>query len=288
MANLSSAAHRARHHAERATDNWLDTVARIGYATKGVLYVIIGVLAVQAAVGAGGATTGSEGAIRSMADEPFGQVLLALTAVGLLFYALWRLFAAAVDAEHKGTDAKGLFTRAGFMVSGLIHLFLAFQAASIVFGWQLLGGGGGGGGDSQAEWTADLMAMPFGRWLVGIAGGVIILVALGHFYEAYKASFMREYNTREMDADTRRWARRIGQFGLSARGVVFALIGAFLIQAALQAQPEEARGISGALDSLAAQPYGPWLLGLVAAGLVAYGVFCFSRARYRHFDTNTR
>lgn len=270
----------AKKKMQAASDDWIEKLARIGYATKGIVYVIVGVLALQAAFGAGGSTEGTRGAIREIGDEPFGQILLVLTAIGLLGYSLWRFVQAALDVEREGSDAEGIGKRIGYAISGLAYVFLAWTAASIVFGW-----GSSGSGNSRQEWTATLMAQPFGRWIVGIIGVVIIGVGLHHFYRAYKAKFMEEYKTGMMERKEEKWARRIGQFGLSARGIVFCLIGTFFIQAALQAQPSEAQGLSGALETLAAQPYGPWLLGLVAAGLVAYGVYCFSRARYRYFPT---
>ena len=277
---LSLTGRQAKRKIQAASDDWIEKLARAGYAAKGVVYVIVGVLALQAAFGTGGSTDGTQGAIREIGDQPFGQVLLVLTAIGLLGYSLWRFVQAALDVEREGSDAEGIGKRIGYAISGLVYLFLAWTAASIVFGW-----GSSGSGGSRQEWTATLMAQPFGRWIVGIVGVVIIGVGLHHFYRAYKADFMKQYKTGMMERKEEKWAKRIGQFGLSARGVVFCMIGSFLIQAALQAQPSEAQGLSGALETLAAQPYGPWLLGLVAAGLVAYGIYCFSRARYRYFPT---
>ncbi len=275
----------AERGARKATDtpgrsDWLDTFARIGYVAKGVVYTIVGVLAVQAAFGSGGQTTGSRGALHEIASQSFGQILLVLTGIGLLGYAIWRLVAAALDPSNEGTDAKGLVKRTGYAVSGLINGALAVLALRIAFG-----SGGGGGGGSRQTMTAKLMSQPFGLWLVGIVGAIIIGVGLYHFYKAYKAKFMEKYAAGEMSATERTWARRIGRVGLSARAVVFCMIGTFFIQAALQADPSEAGGLDKALQELQQQPYGPWLLGLVAIGLVCYGVYCFSYARYRHFET---
>ena len=169
--------------------------------------------------------------------------------------------------------------RTGYAVSGLIHAALAFFAGRLA-----LGMGGSGGGDAAQAWTATLLAQPFGPWLAGGIGGVIISVGLGHFYTAYKARFMAEYNLRVMRAAEKQWAKRIGRFGLAARGVTFIIIGGFLISAAVQTDPHQTKGLDAALLTLAQQPYGSWLLGIVALGLVAYGVFCFSRARYCHFS----
>ena len=261
-------------------DDWLETAARVGYTAKGVVYTIVGVLAVQAAFTGGGQTTGARGAIREIASQSFGQILLVLTALGLFGYAVWRLTAAALDPANEGTDAEGLVKRTGYAVSGLINGALAFFAARIAFG------SGGGGGRSSQGLTAQLMSQPFGQWLVGIVGAIIIGVGLYHFYRAFKDKFMEKYKVGEMSRTERTWARRIGEVGLSARGVVFCMIGVFVIQAALQSQPGEVRGLGGAFNTLLQQPYGPWLMGLVAIGFVCYGIYCFSYARYRHFKTN--
>lgn len=271
--------------AERAApgSDWLETFARVGYAAKGVVYTIIGVLAVQAAFTGGGQAEGSRGAIREIASQPFGQVLLILTAAGLACYAVWRLVMAALDPEREGTDAKGLVKRIGYAVSGLVNLALAYFAVRLVIGGA---GSGGGGGSSQEEMTARLMSEPYGLWIVGAIGAIIVGVGLYHFYRVYTAKFMRKYDA-EMSLDKRRLARRIGRLGLAARGVAFCLIGSFFIDAAISQNPGEAGGLSEAFRTLLQQPYGPWLLGAVAVGFVCYGLYCFSYARYRRFQTNT-
>jgi hypothetical protein len=204
-----------------------------------------------------------------------------VTAVGLSGYTLWRFVQAFVDPERQGTEAKGLITRLGCAVSGVAYAALAVLAARMA-----LGVGSGGGNNAEQEWTATLLAQPFGQWLVGIVGVIIIGVGLAHFYMAYTATFMQEYAPGEMSARQQQWARRIGQWGLAARGVTFCLIGGFLMYAGISADPSEARGLGGALATLAQQPYGPWLLGVVALGLVAYGIFCMSQALYRRVVTH--
>lgn len=264
---------------QNVSDDWLDTFARFGYAAKGAVYAVVGVLAAQVAFGTGGSTTGTRGAVREIASGPFGQILLGLTALGLTCYAIWRLVLATLDLKSEGRDVEGLTKRVGYAVSGFVNLGLAFFAA------QILIGSGGGGGSSKTELTARLMSQPFGLWLVGLVGAIVIGVGLYHVYRAVNATFMKHYMVSDMDRETRKWAKRIGQWGLSARSVVFVLIGSFLIRAALQADPSETRGLGGALESLLGQPYGPWLLGFVALGLVAYAVYCFSFTRYRRFST---
>ncbi len=271
----------AADYAPDSVHQGIDRMARTGYFTKGIVYIIIGVMAVQAAFNVGGDTEGTRGAILEIGSQPFGQVLLALTAIGLLGYALWRFIAAGVDPYGDGSDAKGIAKRVGFAVSGITYLGLAIWAARIVLG----GSSGGSQGGSSEAWTAKLMAQPFGVWLVGLVGAVIVAIGLYHFYKAYEANFMRRYDSGAMNQRQRTWARRLGRFGLSARGVTFVIIGGFLIQAAAQTDPSETGGLPEALQTLEQQPYGPWVLGIVAAGFVAYGAYCMTRARFSTFST---
>ena len=277
MADISTFAHA---NTPSSSGDWIETMARFGYAAKGVVYGLVGVLALQAAFGAGGSTEGSRGVIQTIAGGTFGQIALVVIGLGLLGYVVWRFVQAIKDPDNKGTDAEGIVKRVGYAVSGLTYAALAFMAFRIVLG------GGGGGGSARQTWTAKLMAQPFGQILVGLVGAIIIGVGLYHFYRAYKANFMKDYKGAEMSATEKTWAERLGRFGLAARGVTFGLIGWFFIQAALQAQPSEAQGLNAALDTLARQGHGPWLLAIVALGFVAYGIYCFSRARYRHFQTS--
>jgi hypothetical protein len=271
--HAAQSAQHAAHSAARS--DTVEKLARFGYAVKGVVYGLIGVLAIMAAFGSGGQTSGSRGVLDTIAGGPFGQVLLVLVAIGLFGYALWRFVQSIVDPDNKGTDAEGLVKRTGYFISGVIYAGLGIAAV------RLLTGSGGGGGSNADSRTATLMEQPFGLWLVGIVGATIIGYGLYQLYKAKEASFFDKLKTGQMSATERTWTKRSGRAGLAARGVVFGIIGFFLIQAALSANPQEARGLGGALDTLAAQPYGPYLLGLVALGLVGYGVYCGVNARYR-------
>jgi hypothetical protein len=259
----------------------VEKLARLGYLVKGVVYALIGILAVMAAFGSGGKTSGSRGVLGTIADGPFGQVLLVVIALGLFGYALWRFVQAFADPDHKGTDAEGIVKRVGYFISGVLYAGLGVAAVRLI-----LGSGGGGGGSNADSWTAKLMAQPFGLWLVGIVGALTIGFGLYQLYKAYQADFFDKLKTAEMSASERTWTKRTGRAGLAARGVVFCIMGVFLIEAALNANPEEARGLGGALDTLAAQPYGPYLLGVVALGLLAYGIYCGVNARYRKIPAN--
>jgi hypothetical protein len=257
---------------------WFEYLARLGYIVKGIVYAIVGVLATQVAFGTGGETTGTKGALQEIVSQPFGTVLLSIVAFGLMGYALWRLVQAAFDPEHKGNDAEGIGARIGYAISGVIYGFLAFTALQIVLG---TGGGGGSSTDSRTAW---LMSQPFGIWLVGIVGVAIIGVGLYQLYRGITADFRKQINEAKMNDREETVVTTTGRIGLSARGVVLGLIGIFVIQAAWQADPNEAAGLGQSLAELAQQPFGPWLLGLVALGLIAYGVFMIMMGRYRHIN----
>ena len=261
----------------------METLARFGYVAKGFVYAAIGVLALLAAFTTGGKTTGTSGALQAIANQPFGQILLALIAVGLVGYAIWRLIEAFNDPDNKGTDAKGILSRLGYALSGLAYLGVAFNAALLAFGNS---SGSSGGSSSKQDWTATVMQQPFGRWLVGIGGALVIGIGFYRIYQAYKTKFRKKLNLSELNAKQEKWLVNISRFGIAARGVVFVMIGFFVIQAAKNYNPQKVKGLDGALQTLAQQPYGKILLGLMALGLIGYAVYLWLQARYRNFQMN--
>ena len=192
---------------------------------------------------------------------------------------MWRLFQGVLDPDDEDAGARSLIKRADHVVNGLFHAALAVSVGRVA-----LGSGGGGGGPD--DWTATLLQQPFGHSLVGIVGAGILAIGLLQFFRAYDATCMEKLKPGEMNPRERRWTRRAGRLGHAARGVVFLVIGVFLVQAALQSDPDEAHGLGGALSAVAAQPFGPYLLGLVAFRLVAFGLFMFVVARYRRIQTS--
>ena len=251
----------------------LEPLARAGFLAKGIVYIIIGWLAVQLAIGSGGQTTGAQGALQVIRQAPAGQFLLILMGIGLIAYALWRLAQAIFDPEGESAaeGAKGGAKRVGYAISGLVYGSLGVSVLTSSLG----GGGGGGGGSSTQGMVATLLQSTAGRWLVGLIGVIIIAVGLYQFKKAAEAKFMRKLSTNA------NWIRRAGQIGFAARGVVYCVIGVLTIVAAVQLDPSETGGINEALTTLAGQPYGPWLLGGVAVGLILYGVYAATLVRYR-------
>ncbi|NJR25037.1 MAG: DUF1206 domain-containing protein [Richelia sp. CSU_2_1] len=262
----------------RATSQpWFDRLARLGYAAKGLVYFLVGFLAAQAAFGTGGRTTDSRGALTTIVTQPFGKFLLFVVTIGIIGYVLLRISQTILDPEHAGEkmDAKGISRRLGYAFSALAYSGLALTAIKLIIG------AGGSSGNATEDWTARFLAQPFGQWLVGLAGVIVIGIGFSYLYEAYKAKFRRHLKLSQMSQAEQTWAVRLGRFGIAARGIVFAIIGIFLIQAAKQSDASQAKGFGEALAILAQQPFGPWLLGIVALGLIAYGIYSLVEARYR-------
>ena len=259
---------------------WVERFARAGYAAKGVVYLLIGVLALQAAAGAGGQTTGASGVLRILLRQPFGRVLLGLVAIGLAGYAAWRLYCTAVDPKHPGRrDWKRAAVRVGYTLSALVHGSLAWQAARLA-----LGQSGGRAGDGQADQrTAELMAAPFGQWLVGAVAIGVAGYGIAQVVKGVRGRGVEP--TRTADAQMRRALVRAARIGQIARGVVFGMMGLFLVRAALQHDPSEAGGLGEALRELGQQPYAPVVLGTVALGLAAYGAYQLALARWAAVPT---
>jgi hypothetical protein len=257
---------------------WIERLARAGYLAKGVVYLLIGILALQAAAGAGGRTTGTSGAFRVLLRQPLGRWLLWLLAIGLAGYGIWRMLCAVVDPEHAGRKGwKRVAVRVGYAGSALIHAGLAWQAARLALGY-----GGGGSSDSQAKSrTAQLLDAPFGPWLVGLVALGLGSYGVAQIVRGLRRDAASRLHLDGVGPDERRMVVRAARAGLVSRGIVFGLMAIFLARAALQHDPTEAGGLGQALQTLARQPYAPFVLGAVALGLTAYGAYQLALARYR-------
>lgn len=264
---------------ERATRNrWMKALTRYGYVARGFLFLVIGFLALQVALDKAGSLTDQHGALAAIAVQPFGRILLIVMVVGLIGFSLWGFIRAIFDPLERGTDKGGIIDRIGFVVSG-------FSYGALVYPFmQLILGTGSGAAKSQTQSTQDvtaqILAQPFGPWLIGIIGLVVIAWSVAQLVIAYTAKFEKDFMTNEMTAPERKWTKRAGQIGIGARGLVFSLIGFFFIQAAIQVDPKQAIGLDGALLKLAQQPEGPLLLGAAAAGLMVFGFYSILSARW--------
>ncbi len=261
-------------------ETWLEYFARIGYVAKGVVYGTVGLLAIQEALDIGGKVTGSSGAVQSIAAQPFGQVLLVLLIIGLLGYVTWRFLQAFLDPEHNGSDLSDIGRRIGYGFSGLFYASIALSATRI-----LMSSGNSGNDDSTAQqMAARALQLPFGRWIVGAVGLFILGLAGYYFYRAIKAKFKKRFKLHQMSDIEKTWATWVGRIGIAARGVVYAVIGAFVIQAAMTFDAEKVKTSGGALASMNNNPTNEIFLGLAAAGFIAYAIHMGFQARYRSID----
>jgi len=260
----------------------METLARFGYAAKGFVYGAIAILALLTAFSVqGGETTGTTGALHTIAQQPAGKILLLLIAIGLVGYVLWRLIQAVADPDNKGSDAKGLFSRLGYLLSGLAYMGIAANSALLAFGSS---SGSSGGDSSKQDWTAMVMQQPFGRWLVGLGGALAIGIGFYKIYKAYKTKFRKKLDLSSLAPDHKKWLVNISRFGIAARGVVFIMIGFFILEAARNYDPQKVKGLDGVLATLAQQPWGKVLLALMAFGLLAYAVYLLLQARFRKIE----
>jgi hypothetical protein len=263
----------ARSHGEElARTREFEWFARAGLAARGVVYIVIGVLAIKLALGDGGKATDQQGALQTIAKQPFGTALLIVVAVGLAGYASWRLLRAAIGHGPEGAD--DIKQRIDGVFSGIGYAGLCVFAIKIL-------AGSGGGGSNPDKTTGGVLDWPAGPWLVGIAGVIIVGVGLEQGYKGIARKFLEHSKTGEMSESVRKAFTALGVFGHLARMVVFALIGYFLIRAAVDYDADKAVGLDGALAKLAHASYGPILLGIVAAGLVGFGAYSIADARYR-------
>lgn len=276
MPNEIRGANRTTRNA--ATGKWMTGFARLGYVAKGVVYIIIGFLAGKLALGQGGQATDQKGALRTISEQPFGKFLLIVIAIGLLAFGLWSLIQGIYDTEGEGRRAKGIVARIGYAVVGITYLVLAFGAYQLAVG---TGNGGNSTTSTTQDATAKLLALPFGVPLVVIVGLVVLGIAFYLFARAYRAKFQRRLALSNLRPQVRKAMISLGRLGYAALGVVFTIIGIFLIVAAVQFNAQQAKGLDAAIGELQKLPFGQLLLGLMALGLLAYGVYSFVEARYR-------
>jgi len=266
--DLSLKARRAGH------SKWFDWAGRFGLAAQGVSYAIVAVLALMLAAGLGGKTADRTGALRSLADETLGGALLVVLAAGFAAYAAWRFATAFFDRDNDGDDAKGLGKRAGDFAKGVFYLGLALSVVRILFGADE-----GGEKDTDRK-AAGVLGWPLGRELV-FAVAIGIAVAAGwNIYRGISRKFEDDLEVGTSHA-VRCWVGRVGLVGLVTRGIAFAIIAWFLAKAAWQFDPKEAVSLGGALAKLASVTWGHALLAVVAAGLLAFGLFGLAQARWR-------
>ena len=273
---MSSMQAEARSAGRQATHSMaFEALARIGFLARGVIYATIGVLAIQVAMHSTQKRTDQKGAMETIDHQPFGHWLLIAVAVGLGGYALWRFVQAIFGQGPEGGGDHSTMGRIIAAASGVAYAGMCALAISILLG------SSSQSSSSPHKSAAGVLGWPAGQYLVGAAGVVFICVGLYQGYKGISKKFLEEDKTEKMGPTARRWITVMGVIGHLARMVAFGLIGLFVLRAAIDYAPKKAVGLDGALASLAHQTYGQFLLGVVAAGLIAFGIYSIADARYR-------
>ncbi|MDN3024378.1 DUF1206 domain-containing protein [Streptomyces sp. S.PB5] len=263
-----------------ATGSMTEGAARAGLAARGVIYLLVGVLALQIAFGDGERQADRGGALAELSDKPFGSVLLWALGIGLVCMALWRLSEALFGSV--GPDGRKAKKRLLAVARFLFYGFVAYSVLSFAAGSGGGGDGGSGSSDKQSrDVTAKVLEMPGGQWIVGLAGAGIVVAGVWIGARAVLRAYHDKLRLGEMSPRARRLVDITGVGGGAARGLVFATAGAFAVRAAVDYEPDKAKGLDDTLRSFADTPLGPWLLACVAAGLVLFGLFSFAMARWR-------
>ena len=246
----------------------MEILTRIGYGVRGLIYITMGILAVDVALGKGGALASPQGAIAAIGKQPAGLIFLWVVLLGLVSYALWGIVRAVYDPLDKGHDMKGLLARFGFLASAFGYAILVWPTYGYITGSSKTASGSG-----TQKFIASIMAMPWGRWAIGILGLAVLAGGLYQIYLGFKSDFDRQFQTYALTREEVKVTTDVGRFGTAARGVVFAVVGALITLAAYQANPRQPVGMDTALATLMHQPYGIWLLGIIAVGLIAFGFY---------------
>ena len=264
---------RARSRARRASRGpAAHVLARAGLTARGIIYILIGWVAVLVALGHGSHEADQQGALQLLAGKPYGTVSLFLLGIGFAAYALWRLSEAAYGVVGEGK-------RTGPRLRSLLRAVIYAGLAYLTF--EVLSGAQGSQSRQQQDVTAKVMQHPGGRLLVGIVGLIVVVIGLVLVMEGVHRRFMKYLRTSQISPGTRQFVRRLGVIGSVARGVVVALVGILVIDAAVSHNPAKSGGIDKALLTLRNEPFGPVLLGLVALGLIVFGVYGLCEARWR-------
>lgn len=268
----------ARNLAQSAKNNpWVEGWMRLGYAVRGLVYGLIGFLALQLLLTGRGEITDHTGALAAVAAQPFGNVLLIVIAVGVVGFALWGILRAILDPFNEGSGWKGTIARASAVITGLSYGVLVIPIVHLLEGSRDQGGQETERAQSAAS---GLFTYSWGPWLVGLIGVVVLVLGLATIYRGLAEQFEKHFEGYRLNEDQRRWAMRMGKIGTIALGVVMAIIGGLALLAAITLDPEKVGGIDQALAFLIQQPYGAWLMGVLALGLMAYAAYSLMGAMW--------
>ena len=261
---------------------WIVRLARIGFAAKAAIYTVVGILAISYAYGLRKRAPGTTDALASLVDKPFGRAALMLLAIGLFGYAIWRLVEAVMDPDDRGHGLKGIALRISFAFRGIVHGFIGVQAVRIIFKGPLKP-------ERQMErWTSELMSAPFGALLVAIVGASVAGFGIYQVYKGFAAKLTKKLDVSGLSGGRKNWAIYLSRFGVSARGIVFAVIGGFLIRAAQTHDPGRTVDFQQSLTFIASQPAGTWMLTGIGIGLISFGLYQAVQAAFRNIHVSDR
>lgn len=261
---------------DAAQSRWTKRFARLGLVAKGALYVLVGLIALNVSIGAGEHVEDRSGALSTLAGTWYGKLLVGVLAIGLLGYAVWRFARAVLGRPLEGGEADSWPKRLGYTAGGVWYVGLFGLAVSA-----LVGANDESGSGKEDRYTARVLDLPLGNWLVIAVGLGVVAAGVFNLWRGLTGRFRKDLKLRKMGEAEEKSFLGIGAVGHAARGVVFGLIGFFLVRAAWEYDPEETVGLDGALAKILRQDYGGTLLAIVAAGLIAYGLYCWVEARYR-------
>lgn len=258
----------------------IEKIRKIGIITKGVVYSLVGILTLLAAFNVGGKVAGKNAVIAFLQDQAFGNFILVVLATGLFGYAIWRLYSAFQDAKNEGSDKIGYAKRTGYFFSGLTYALLGFSTLTAAFG------NSGGGNNSQQDMAASLLDQSYGQALLFALAAILLGVGIYQFYKGFSKKFLEDID-QQGQVESREALEKSGMFGFIARGFSFGIIAWFVFKAAAENNAGAIRGLEGMFAFLQEMQWGNILMGVMALGLLAYGVYQYFLARYSRIYSNT-
>ncbi len=250
----------------------IETLARIGYVARGAIYFVIGLTALLFASGNGGKTTDPQGAIATIGNQPAGRIFLWIVLFGVICYSLWGFIRAIFNPLHAEHNTKGIAERIGYFFSAIAYALLVLPTYALITGGAKPASGGVQ--DTQIQhFVALVLDWSFGQLLVGFVGIIVVIIGIYQLYQGIKPGFDKNLILAKLNPSQVIWIKRLGRFGVMSRGLVVAIIGIFLIISAYTSNSSQTKGFDSALISILKQPYGPWLLGIIAIGLIALGIY---------------
>lgn len=254
---------------------WLQLIARTGYVTKGFVYFMVGLLALQTAIGMKEGASSTQQTLREFLNEPYGSILLIGCSAGLLAHAIWRILQAVIDPENRGKSLQTILFRFIDFLTGCLYLSLAYAA------WQIFNGLHAQSSNKSTEiWVGKVLQLPYGKWIVLLSALIIVIAGLYQFYTAYSGSFTYSFEKERMSIREENFLGYLGRIGMFSWGIVYLMIAVLFYKAAIQYNANKAGGLSEALNALRSQPFGNWILGITSGGLLIYGIYLFVLSYY--------